>query len=863
MTAVPAAQDLTPKVTRAATLQAQASDFNARGRPAVAARLLRSAFRELDIDLDRDVDWRALDVTAGAVAIECLISLALAEAELGGFERGWSRLATARDAVDALDAHGLRAVLANQAAVLLLRVGRDDEALVELHAAQQWLAQAPPAMRCRVLGNRGLLLMMRGDIKRARRDLAASVEIARAIEDPVLENKSLHNLGYVEFIAGNLALALKLMDDAAQLATGVIDGVALLDKARVLIEAGLVRAADQVLAEAARALAADRLMQDVGEVETARAECALVLGDVESARRLAARARDRFRRRGNERWRRNADLVLLQADLAAGRPGSRLYSGAQRLADGFAADGLQQRARTAQLLAAEALLQAGRADAARAVTQELGRAARADPITVRLHARYVAARAALGGRATAPARRQIEAGLAELAAYQATFGSIDLRSASALHGKRLAELGVSIALRSGDAARVLDAAERGRSVSSRIPPVQPPADDRIAELLAELRQVVEASREASVDRDATAQLTAQRRRMERLVSERRWSVQGDGGSSPIAPLDEIGSAVEGSRSTMVMYLEAEGALHAIVLSARGLRLTGLGPLATIEEQIRRAHADLDVLAHPLLPGVLATAVRSSLRRSLQFLEAALVQPLAVEGPLVVVTTGLLGQLAWGALPSLRGVPITVAPSATSWCAATAQSVAGAPVSTVALAGPGLNRADHEVAGVGKAWSDGRTIGHAEATCNALSDALSTATVVHIAAHGVHQTDSPLFSSLRLADGVFFAHELDSAVRTPEHVILSACELGRASVRPGDEALGLTSVLLRLGSRSVISSVARVNDEVAADVMIDYHSRLSRGSDAATALAEATADGDLVAPFACFGANWSRGDSLGA
>jgi CHAT domain-containing protein len=113
----------------------------------------------------------------------------------------------------------------------------------------------------------------------------------------------------------------------------------------------------------------------------------------------------------------------------------------------------------------------------------------------------------------------------------------------------------------------------------------------------------------------------------------------------------------------------------------------------------------------------------------------------------------------------------------------------------------------------------------------------------------------MFSSLRMADGLLFAHELDRTRRTAEHVVLSACELGLATVRPGDEALGLTSVLLRLGSRSIVAGVARVNDEVAADVMTDYHRRLAGGADSAQALADAIAATHEVAPFVCFGSAW--------
>ena len=116
--------------------------------------------------------------------------------------------------------------------------------------------------------------------------------------------------------------------------------------------------------------------------------------------------------------------------------------------------------------------------------------------------------------------------------------------------------------------------------------------------------------------------------------------------------------------------------------------------------------------------------------------------------------------------------------------------------------------------------------------------------------------NPLFSSLQLADGPLFAYEIADRQLAP-HVVLSACELGQATTRPGDEALGLTRVLLQLGARCVVAGVAQVADGVAGEVMANYHRRLAAGADSATALAEATAS-DPYVPFVCFGSSWTAG-----
>src|SRR5215203_4663203 len=102
-------------------------------------------------------------------------------------------------------------------------------------------------------------------------------------------------------------------------------------------------------------------------------------------------------------------------------------------------------------------------------------------------------------------------------------------------------------------------------------------------------------------------------------------------------------------------------------------------------------------------------------------------------------------------------------------------------------------------------------------------------------------------------GPLFAYEVADK-RVAPHVVLSACELGQATTRPGDEALGLTRVLLQLGAQCVVAGVAQVADDLAGRVMADYHRRLATGVDSASALASATASGPYV-PFVCFGSSW--------
>jgi len=823
------------------------------GRSGHSARAIRTLARAQAVLTD------VCGAEADILRVEIALSLAVNQAEVHGVELGLALAAEAEEMARDIGDASLKVRLHSNFGFIASRAGRLELAMAQLDLAARHIDDATPHDRFAILLNSGNLRLFTGDVSGARAFLARAADAADAGDLADGRFKALHNLGYAEFLGGNLPAALATMDHAAALDVDVSRGIWALDRARILVESGLTREADETLAGAEAIFRADRLAQDLGETEVARAECALVEGDVAAARRFAARARDRFRRRGNVRWQRTAELVLLQGDVRAGRPGSILAPVALRLATQLAADGLPVRSRIAALVGAESLLSVGRLDEAADVVAGLGRESPADPITARTHSRYVRARLALAREDRAGAGRHVRSGLRDLAGYQARFGSIDLRAASAVHGRRLAELDLGMALAQGRPAAVLAAVERGRAVSSRLPAVQPPPDPETTELLGELRQVMESVHAAQSD---TVALLGRRRELERLIQARSWTLAGAGKVVDPASAAEIEAWVRACDVTLAVYVDVEGALHAAIVDGARSRLAQLGSTARVESLVRKARADFDVMSYDRLPAALRGAVAASLRRSLAALDDALVRPLGpVAGRLVIVPTGLLGAVAWTALPSRRGQPTTVTPSATAWIAASAAPAEPAAEGLAALAGPDLDRADHEVAEVAATWAHtALRAARREGSRDALLTAFAESSVVHVAAHGRHQLENPLFSSIRLADGDLFAHELS---RTAPHVVLSACELGLATVRPGDEALGLTSVLLQRGTRSVVSGVARVGDSAAAELMIDYHRALASGRPSDEALAGAAAGLAEPAPFVCFGAAWSPAAPLSA
>ena len=65
---------------------------------------------------------------------------------------------------------------------------------------------------------------------------------------------------------------------------------------------------------------------------------------------------------------------------------------------------------------------------------------------------------------------------------------------------------------------------------------------------------------------------------------------------------------------------------------------------------------------------------------------------------------------------------------------------------------------------------------------------------------------------------------------PDVVLLSACEVGRSSLRCGEELIGMTAAWLHAGSRCVIASGRGLNDEVAHGVLVKVHARAGRWPD---------------------------------
>ena len=859
---------------RLAAVVDRAAVENAEGQPALAGRRLRPVLHLLDglppsgevarvrvrtaIELVKSDYERRGDVEAQLARLDELAATAHADGA-----SGWP---------------GLDPALAGLRGLLYLRSGRAEESLHALDEALEHVEDADAIDACRALLNRGVLHMDRGELAHAPSDLTQCAERAQAAGFARLVFWAQHSFGYLEFLAGRLPLALARMEEAARSLPGRTRAIALLDRARVLLEAGLVGVADATLAEAAEIFAADRLGHDLAESELVRAECAMLRGDVEHARALVAAARRRFVRRGDESWAVRATVIGLQIDAAdLARPTCTptddpelrrawgvLAARAPRLELLCWRSGRPVWAYVASLVGLEAQLARGPMPDAAARLAALGPVAPGDPITVRLHGRRVRALLALAAGDRARAGRHVREGQRDLGVHRAGFGSLDLRTAAAVHGGRLAEMDMELALASGQPAAVLDAAERTRAVVGAVQRVNPPRDPDSAALLAEVRQLLDGTRGTESLPAADPERIRVRRdalRLKQVILARSWHREGQPGEDRIGTTRQVREALRAHPGTTVLDIaEHAGRLFAVRVEGDGTQgrvsFHDLGDASREREEARRVHADLEVVANTLVPRQLRAAASRSLTRCLDALDAQVGDILRTPEQVVVVASGWMGLVPWSMLASRRGRATVVAPSVHHW-STYAGSASGAQLRLSAAAGPGLRHAADEVREVARLWPQATVLAGDDATCARTIEMLGAPGIVHLAAHGRHEPDNPLFSSVRMTDGPLFAHELDAGGGAPELVVLSCCEVGRASVRPGGEALGFASVLLRGGVGCVVAALAPVSDEVALSVMTRVHALLSGGHQVAEALATATAEGyevdGVMVPLVSFGA----------
>lgn len=747
------------------------------------------------------------------------------------------------------------ALLAGQLGALAEQAGRYDD-------SERWLTQGIDALEddteelANLLVNRSLVNMRRLRLAAASSDAARASEIFGVLGRTVDEAQARHNEGYMALLAGDLVSAMREMS-AARVSlvdvSPVFAAVCDVDRAEVLRDAGHTSEAERTLALAATAFGRQRMPQSRAEAEYHLAR-SLLAHDPVRARPVALRAGRRFRTVGSESWAARAEAVRMRAELSGGqitrtghhvRPprhvpsGDEVASVARDLERfGFVSDAAALRMSYELWRARRHLVSSGE--------NRVIRPPAAASMEVRLMAHEVrAARASAQGR-HARARAHAATGLDELAEWLSDFGSLDLQTSAVMQGNGLIRVGLDSAVRSRRPDVVFEWSERARHMNSQVIPLRPPPDERLAEDLAELRMLRSEGGDWQSDPRA--------RELRERVRERQWSLTGSAAVESRASLDEVQDALDDD-TALLSYVFSGDSLTVLAVTAERAMLLPVDAWRGIRDAIPGLRADLDMAA--TIRGRMGEVVRRSLDESLATLSRELLDE-AVERTgarrYVVTVPGILGGIPWSMLPGLHGTPFTLATSASRWVRTRADANAGAdgrrPRAAGFATGPRVARADEEVLAAAASW---RHATHArEATVDRVTALAPEVDVLHIAAHGRHSPDNPLFSGLELADGALFGYDIDRMPRVPSTVVLSACEAGRSAVRWGEEAIGMARAWLHAGTRCVIAAPVVVADDDACELLGAMHEGLAAGAAPAEALAAASVRTGIVAPFQTHG-----------
>ncbi|GIF00735.1 CHAT domain-containing protein [Paractinoplanes rishiriensis] len=788
---------------------------------------------------------------------DVLMSRAAVNQELGRLGAAHRDLDVAADTV----APDRLAELTFQRAVLDQNVGRSAAAAA---AYRNLLARrcVPQRIRAIAANNLAIIEVLRGRHTEGMRRLHEAANHAGEV-GPALVAMVAETRAWATVQAGRLAEGLRLFEESARAfqAAGLPLGEQYVEYADALIDLRLVPEA----AEAARLAAAVFRQNEVplmgAEAELRVAQLAMLTGDLDEAQRTAAAAVHSFARQGRAAWKARAALVDLEIRTMAHPPSVADLRHARRVCRALEAAGISATTVHAHLLAGRVAASVGRTAVAVSLFRRAADLARGSPILIRLRGRLAAALAArLLGRAD-EVLAHCRTGLDDLSRHRIALPSAELRALASGHGTELGQLGLEVTMNRGGARQVLAWMERTRAAA--LLPVEPSDLGHLQDQLDELRAVHAElgglGQHGGHTGEVLGTLLTRQVAIEGRIRRATWrsSFAADRAHVTAVPArlrDSLGGRV------LVEYGMLGDELVAVAVESRRSRVVRLGPVGAVLDQTRALFFALRRLTQPRSESSWHAA-RLSADLRLDRLRAMLLAPLCLPGDaeLVVVPAGDLHSTPWSAL---HDAPVSLAPSARLWARSLEATTGTARNhSTVLVAGPDLPGATAEIARLRRLYPQAVALTPPASTAGAVLRLLDGADLAHLACHGQLRADNPLFSSLSLSDGPLTLQELETRAVAPHRLVLASCESGADVSYAGDEVLGFVSAVLARGTAGVVASVTAVPDVAAADLMVLLHERLRAGRTLARALFEARQGLDRQNPAAYV--NWCTFTAYGA
>lgn len=773
-------------------------------------------------------------------------------AQMGDAATGMRMLDSAEEFVFPQD----RGMLLHQRAFNLWQSGRLADALRWFEMAEPHLAEnGPDNIYAALFHNRAMVWRDLGELRKGLGSIQRAIELYDRIDIPANRAKALHLEAMLWLDLGEVTKALAAFDRVReQFRKFAPDLESFVDASYgdALLYVGMYRQATQRWTEAivAQRLAGER--RNAAICEYWRAVTAFEDRQFDQAEQWAEQAMKSLYEQGNEPMAFLARLLTLQGQFDSGRESPHFADKVSRLCDALEHRGWTLRLNQARILVARARIRAGELEAAEAALDDEQRGPGFEALAEGL-ARHLAKAELSIARGEDP-MPELQAGLDQLDDYRMAFGSVEFQAGVSALGVQLASMGLIHTTNHSSPADMLRWAERSRAQALRIPPVKSSSDPDARESLGRLRQARQELWDLQIEgKDATAALRRVRE-LEESIRHYDRTKPGPGRQAERVAPEDIQQVAESRDTVVVSLYEVDGLLRVILAGGAGLKHVRLMSLEDASELERRIGADLDALGKPFrLPPRLQASVEGSVRNNAAALAEGIWEPIADyvgDRQVVIIPHSRLAWVPWPLLPQLRGRPVTVSPSAEAWWRAVHRRPATGPA--LVAAGPALSRAGGEIETIASLYPEARLITADESDPEIVLKALDGASVAHIAAHGHHEPDNVLFSRLDFGLGPLNAYELLGLDQPPSHVVLSSCDLGRSTVAVGNETLGFTAALLHAGTSTVVSSLGRVPDDMAAEMMVEYHRHCAKGSTPAEALA-VVGEHRPWHPFVAFGA----------
>lgn len=335
----------------------------------------------------------------------------------------------------------------------------------------------------------------------------------------------------------------------------------------------------------------------------------------------------------------------------------------------------------------------------------------------------------------------------------------------------------------------------------------------------------------------------------RIVREMPFPIAESAGLVPpkAATVDEVRSLLSPD-ATLLEYFQIRDQFAALVLRHNSLQIVPLAPVSQVNDSVMHLHFQLSKFR--LGPQYVNEFIKPLTETTLHYLKRLYdmlvgpVQHLVKGNRLFIVPHSLLHSVPFQALFDgerylIDSFCMSYAPSATILrLCNTRTSNSNLTSLVLGISDAAAPLVLDEVRAVAATIEGSRLFVGEAASAGVLRTVGEHSRLIHIATHGYFRQDNPMFSGIRLGDGVLSVYDLYQMKLPAELITLSGCATGVNLVTDGDELLGLVRGLIYAGARSAMLTLWDVHDRSTSEFMTCFYGSLSGSHEASAALRQA-------------------------